>query len=172
MTLPVHSGPWPLIQYRNHISQTVGFLGRVISPSQGRYLNTGQHKHRINTYTYQISMPWVGFKPTIPASKWAKTVHALDRAATVTGTTELRRKLNWWWLQTRHCPFLSPPVQHQSPQLDTILHHSKRSQIIPSVRLDICLLFSYRSFKCLLFQRLPHPKLCNYFLPRSSELHV
>jgi hypothetical protein len=31
--------------------QTVGLLGRVISPSQGRYLHTGQHKHRINAYT-------------------------------------------------------------------------------------------------------------------------
>jgi hypothetical protein len=31
-------------------TQTVGLLGRVISPSQGRYLNTGQHKHRINAY--------------------------------------------------------------------------------------------------------------------------
>jgi hypothetical protein len=30
-------------------------------------------------------MPWVGFEPTIPASEWAKTVHALDRSATVTG---------------------------------------------------------------------------------------
>jgi hypothetical protein len=29
----------------------VGLLGRVISPSQGRYLHAGQHKHRINTYT-------------------------------------------------------------------------------------------------------------------------
>jgi hypothetical protein len=29
-------------------------------------------------------MPWAGFKPTIPASERAKTVHALDRAATVT----------------------------------------------------------------------------------------
>jgi hypothetical protein len=30
-------------------------------------------------------MPWVGFKPTVPASERAKTVHALDRSATVTG---------------------------------------------------------------------------------------
>jgi hypothetical protein len=30
-------------------------------------------------------MPCVGFEPTIPASEWAKTVHALDRLATVTG---------------------------------------------------------------------------------------
>jgi hypothetical protein len=38
-----------------------------------------QNKHR------QTSMPWVGFEPTIPAFKQTKTVHALDRAATVTG---------------------------------------------------------------------------------------
>jgi hypothetical protein len=31
-------------------------------------------------------MPFVGFEPTIPASERAKTVLALDRAATVTGT--------------------------------------------------------------------------------------
>jgi hypothetical protein len=67
------------------ISQTVGHLGRVISPSQGRYLHTRQHKHRINTYTYQTSMPCVGLKPMIPASERAKTVHALDCSATVTG---------------------------------------------------------------------------------------
>jgi hypothetical protein len=66
-------------------SQTVGLTGRVISSSQGRYLNTGQHKHRIKAYTYQTSMPWVGFEPTIPAFERAKTVHALDRATTVTG---------------------------------------------------------------------------------------
>jgi hypothetical protein len=57
MTLPAHSGPWLLIQFRNQISQMVGLLGRVISPSQGLYLNTGQHKHRINAYTRQTSMP-------------------------------------------------------------------------------------------------------------------
>jgi hypothetical protein len=30
-------------------------------------------------------MPCVGFEPTIPASERAKTVHALERSATVTG---------------------------------------------------------------------------------------
>jgi hypothetical protein len=30
-------------------------------------------------------MPWMGFERTVPASARAKTVHALDRAATVTG---------------------------------------------------------------------------------------
>jgi hypothetical protein len=48
MALPAHSWPRPLIQFSNHFSQSVGLLGRVISPSQDRYLNTGQQKHRIN----------------------------------------------------------------------------------------------------------------------------
>jgi hypothetical protein len=55
--------------------QSVGHLGRGISPSQGRYLHTEQHKHT------QTSMPWMGFEPTIKAFERAKTVHALDRAA-------------------------------------------------------------------------------------------
>jgi hypothetical protein len=49
MALPANSGPRPLIQFRNHYSQSVGFLGRVISPSQGRYLNTGQKKTHTHT---------------------------------------------------------------------------------------------------------------------------
>jgi hypothetical protein len=51
MAFPAHSEPRPLIQLRNHLTQSVGLLGRVISTSQGRYLNTGQHKRRINEYT-------------------------------------------------------------------------------------------------------------------------
>jgi hypothetical protein len=66
-------GPWPPIFSFMIILQTVGLLGRVMSSSQGFYLNTGQHEHRINTYTYQTSMPCVGFEPTIPASERAKT---------------------------------------------------------------------------------------------------
>jgi hypothetical protein len=85
MALPAHSGPMPLISFRNHFSQTVGLLGRVISQPQGLYLYIEQHKHRINAYTHQASMPWVGFEPTIQASERANTVHALHRAASMTG---------------------------------------------------------------------------------------
>jgi hypothetical protein len=56
----------------------VGLFGWGINPLQGRYLHTEQHKHRINAHT---SMPRVGFEPTIPVLKRAKTVHALDRMA-------------------------------------------------------------------------------------------
>jgi hypothetical protein len=33
-------------------SQSVGLLAQAISPSQGRYLHTGQHKHRINAHRH------------------------------------------------------------------------------------------------------------------------
>jgi hypothetical protein len=63
MALPAHSGPRPLIQFRNHFSQSVGLLGRVICPSQSLYLNTGQHKHRINAFFFLMALqpqfePW------------------------------------------------------------------------------------------------------------------
>jgi hypothetical protein len=38
-----------------NLRQTVEFLGRVISPSQSRYLHTGQHKHRINANIHASS---------------------------------------------------------------------------------------------------------------------
>jgi hypothetical protein len=68
------------------VLQKVGLLGWVISSSQSLYLNAGQHKHRIDTYTHHTSMPWVGFETMIPASERTKTVHALDGLATVTGS--------------------------------------------------------------------------------------
>jgi hypothetical protein len=33
-------------------TQSVGLLGRGISPSQGRYLHTEQHRHRINAHRH------------------------------------------------------------------------------------------------------------------------
>jgi hypothetical protein len=46
-------GLWPPLQFRNHLytdGRTPWVLGRVISPSQGRYLYTGQHKHKVNAH--------------------------------------------------------------------------------------------------------------------------
>jgi hypothetical protein len=77
------------------LGRSVGLLGRGISPSQGRYLHRTtqtQNKRR------QISMPWVGFEPTIPVLERAKTVRALDRAATVIGellSQILIREMKW-----------------------------------------------------------------------------
>jgi hypothetical protein len=48
------AGPWPLFQFLNTYTQSVGLLGRGMSASQGLYLNTEQHKHNKRTHT---SMP-------------------------------------------------------------------------------------------------------------------
>jgi hypothetical protein len=65
-------GRWPLIFSFIIILQTEGLLGRVFSPSQDLYLSTGQHKYRINTYTYPTSTPYIGFDPPTPASEWGE----------------------------------------------------------------------------------------------------
>jgi hypothetical protein len=72
------SGPWMLFQFSIY-TQSVGFLGRAISLSQGLYLHSTTDTHIQRT---QTSMPWVGFESTIPAFERAKTVQALDLAAT------------------------------------------------------------------------------------------
>jgi hypothetical protein len=82
MALQPFSGLLPLFQFLELFTQSVALNGRCTSPSQGRYLHTGQRKHRINT---QTSMPRVGFEPTIPVFERAKTVHAIDRRATAIG---------------------------------------------------------------------------------------
>jgi hypothetical protein len=66
------------LQFLN-LRHSVGLLGRVTSPSQGRYLTQTQNKHR------QTSIPRMGFEPTIPAFDRTKTVHALDGAVTAIG---------------------------------------------------------------------------------------
>jgi hypothetical protein len=68
--------------FSSSFTQSVGLLGRGISPSQGCYLHTGQHKQIERTQTF---MPQMGFEPTIPVFERAKTVHALDRATTAIG---------------------------------------------------------------------------------------
>jgi hypothetical protein len=44
-------GPDLFFSFVIFLTQTVGLLGQVISPSQGRYLHTGQHNRRIKAHT-------------------------------------------------------------------------------------------------------------------------
>jgi hypothetical protein len=60
-------------------TQSEGILGRGISQSQGRYLHTEQHKHRINAHRHPC-VKWDS-KPMIAVFERANPVHALDRAA-------------------------------------------------------------------------------------------
>jgi hypothetical protein len=45
------SGPGIFFSFVIFLTQTVGLVERVISPSQGHYLHAGQHKHGINAHT-------------------------------------------------------------------------------------------------------------------------
>jgi hypothetical protein len=62
------------------LRQSVGLLGRGISPSQSRYL---QRTTKTKNKRRHASIPWVAFEPTIPTFRRVKTIHAFDRAATV-----------------------------------------------------------------------------------------
>jgi hypothetical protein len=58
------------------------FYQRGIRPSQGRYLHTEQHKHRINAHRHQYRLEWDS-KPRPQCSSGRR--HAIDRAAKVIG---------------------------------------------------------------------------------------
>jgi hypothetical protein len=45
-------GPGLFFSFVMFFTQSVGLLERGISPSQGHYLHTGKHKHRINAHTH------------------------------------------------------------------------------------------------------------------------
>jgi hypothetical protein len=80
---------WALAVFSVSLSytQSAGLLGQGINPSQGLYL------HGINAHT-QTSMPGVGFEHTNPGFERAKTVHALDCAATGIGRFKPMPPLN------------------------------------------------------------------------------
>jgi hypothetical protein len=72
MALQPFVGPRPLFQFLTPIRSRLDSLyGGSAHRKAATY--TGQHEHRTT---------WVGFQPTIPVFERAKTVHALDRAAT------------------------------------------------------------------------------------------
>jgi hypothetical protein len=63
-------GPGLFFSFVICFTQTVGLLGRVISPSYGRYLHTEQHKHRINAHTDIHALIWIRtHDPSVRASE-------------------------------------------------------------------------------------------------------
>jgi hypothetical protein len=72
-------GPWSLLQFPNPFY------------THGRTPWTGDKPVTRTTQT-QTAMPWVGFEPTIPAFKRAKTVDILDGAATMIGKIWIEEK--------------------------------------------------------------------------------
>jgi hypothetical protein len=52
-------GPGLFISFAILFTLSGGLLERGISPSQGRYLHTEQHKHRINSHTDTHALSWI-----------------------------------------------------------------------------------------------------------------
>jgi hypothetical protein len=72
MALPSHSGPWPLIQFCNHFSQTVGLLGRVqlVSRPVPKHRTTQTHKiKRIYTPNINALSGIRTYDPSVRASE-------------------------------------------------------------------------------------------------------
>jgi hypothetical protein len=69
------------------LTQSIRLLGWVISTVARPATYTGQHRQKKREHT---SMPRVGFEPTTPVLERAKTFHALDCVATVTGNGKLK----------------------------------------------------------------------------------
>jgi hypothetical protein len=60
MSLQPFVGPWPLFQFLNLLTQSVGLLGWGISPSKRLYLHIEQHKHRIKAHNTNIyALSWI-----------------------------------------------------------------------------------------------------------------
>jgi hypothetical protein len=70
--------------FRFLILYTVGRTPRTGDQTPARHLATHKTIQTQNKRT-QESMPRVGFEPTTPVFKRAKTIHTLRRAATVVG---------------------------------------------------------------------------------------
>jgi hypothetical protein len=84
MALQPFVGPWPFF-FSFFILCTAGRTPWREYQPVARQLPPHRTTQTQNKRT-QTSMPWVGFKPTIPASERAKTVHASNSAATVIGS--------------------------------------------------------------------------------------
>jgi hypothetical protein len=98
MALQPFVGPWPPLQFRN-LFYTVGRNPWTSDQPVARPLPTHKTPQTQNKHT-QTSMPRVGFESTIPVFERAKTVHALDRAATAIGTyfhTELKLGTKYYY---------------------------------------------------------------------------
>jgi hypothetical protein len=107
MAVPAHSAPWSTNKFRNNFfrdGRTPWTVDQLVARPLSKHRSTQTQNKRIHT-------PLVGFEVTIPASERTKTIHALDRAATVTGLlihmksthTSLRKSVLFW--ESRLCVF-------------------------------------------------------------------
>jgi hypothetical protein len=139
-------------------TQLVALLGRGMSPSQGRYLHTTQTQNKRT----QTSMPLVGFEATNSVLERAKTVHALDRSATVIGFIAHLRNITE---NNYECL-----IELDTPKITVTTAHIKSSVFISRcwVAAFICWRFPSSGFP-----NCPRPQLAaSHFLQLQLSLHT
>jgi hypothetical protein len=84
-------------------TQSEGLLGRGISPSQGRYLHTGQHKHRINAHRHPC-LEWDS-NPRPQCSCFNRAATVISRSGCIAPAI-LNLVTRWGeWPASRSCQF-------------------------------------------------------------------
>jgi hypothetical protein len=76
-------GPWPIFQFLNPVHSRTIWKGEQL-------VTRPLPIHRTQNKRTQTSMPRMGFEPKIPVCELAKSVHALDRVATVIGSESIQ----------------------------------------------------------------------------------
>jgi hypothetical protein len=145
MALQQIVGPWSLFRFLilHTVCRTTWTGDKTVARPLPKHRTTQTQNKRRETF-----MPWVGFEPTIPAFERAKTVHALDCAATVIRVpylipslnygaeegreTERGMKANDWNIQNRLAKHCSEYISAK---------YSLRKIISNFVRLWICLTY-------------------------------
>jgi hypothetical protein len=141
-------GPGLLFSFVIFFTQTVGLLGRVISPCQGRYLHTAQHNHRINAHTY----PCLEWGPNSCSHRSSEDNSCLrprgysDRQKVTPGEHKLRDAsvcLQLWHTQTLFQLYHPITTTNLLQNLD---FYSVQLDIRTEVRFDICGPINYVTF--------------------------
>jgi hypothetical protein len=100
-------GPGLFFSFVIFFTQSVGLLGRVSSPSLGRYLHTEQHKHRINAHRHPCLEQYSNPRPQSSASEDSSCLRKrghCDRLFTPSYIIFLRNVYLWHIL--RSCQYL------------------------------------------------------------------
>jgi hypothetical protein len=101
-------GPELLAHHSYIHTQTVGLLGRVISPSQDRYVHTGQHKHRINANTDMHSLNGLRtYGPSVRASEGSSCLRPCGHCDGPSGFITMNYSTKWTSLSTTQGRFCS-----------------------------------------------------------------
>jgi hypothetical protein len=123
-------GPGFFFSFVIYFTQTVGLLEWVISPSQGRYLKTGQHKHREKAYTNIHVLSGIRtHDPSFRASEDSSCLRSHCHCDQHSHTSNLTNFL----VSVRHSTVLRLPLWHAAvwSPLYELSRHGRNAAMMP-----------------------------------------